>query len=77
MLSGPDVQSPTAGYRSTVEPDAVDAVRFEGFVIVGRVHAEDGPGGCGRLRLRRGVREVGLQDRAAFDAASSGSRGCA
>jgi hypothetical protein len=65
------------GHRSTVEPDAVDAVRFEGFVIAGRVRTEDGPGGCGRLQLRRGVREVGLQVRVAFGAASSGSTGCA
>ncbi|MGW9025221.1 hypothetical protein ACWGQ5_13505 [Streptomyces sp. NPDC055722] len=66
-----------------MEPDAVDAVRFEGFVIAGRVHAEDWSRRVhllrDSLRLRRGaaLREVGLQDRAAFEAASSGWRDCA
>ncbi|HVV19959.1 MAG TPA: BTAD domain-containing putative transcriptional regulator, partial [Pseudonocardiaceae bacterium] len=61
---GPD------GYRLRVEPDAVDAVRFER--LVGRARDDDDPR---RLRealaLWRGaaMQDVGLQESAAFDAA--------
>jgi predicted ATPase/DNA-binding SARP family transcriptional activator len=58
------------GYRLVVEPDAVDAVRFER--LVGQAHDEDDPS---RLRealaLWRGaaMQDVGLQESAPFDAA--------
>src|SRR4029077_15778671 len=63
------------GYRLTVEPDAVDAVRFER--LVGQARTDEGPQ---RLRLLlealalwRGaaLQDVGLQDSAAFDAAAT------
>ena len=61
------------GYRLRVEPDAVDAVRFERLVGQAR-HDEDPP----RVRLLRealalwrgaAMQDVGLPDSAAFDAA--------
>ncbi|MGO4612570.1 BTAD domain-containing putative transcriptional regulator [Nocardia sp. 2YAB30] len=61
------------GYRLRVEPDAVDAVRFERLVAQGR-NAED-PRRLGWLRealaLWRGaaMQDIGLQESAAFDAA--------
>jgi len=64
------VEGQTNGYRLTVEPDAVDAVRFER--LVGQARNDDDPR---RLRealaLWRGaaMQDVGLQDSAAFDTA--------
>ncbi|MEO3748428.1 BTAD domain-containing putative transcriptional regulator [Plantactinospora sp. B5E13] len=61
------------GYRLTVEPDAVDAVRFER--LLNRAHDGEDPQSVGRLRealaLWRGaaMQDVGLTDSAAFDAA--------
>ncbi|MGW1161280.1 BTAD domain-containing putative transcriptional regulator [Streptomyces sp. NPDC002519] len=70
------VEGQTDGYRLTVEPDAVDAVRFERLVIAGRARAEDASRRARLLRealeLWRGaaMQDVGLQDSAAFDAAA-------
>ncbi len=65
------VEGQTDGYRLRVEPDAVDAVRFERLVAQAR--NDEGPQGVRRLRealaLWRGaaMQDVGLQDSAAFD----------
>ncbi len=67
------VEGQTDGYRLTVEPDAVDAVRFER--LVGQARNGDDPRRAQRLRdalaLWRGpaMQDVGLQESAAFDAA--------
>ena len=67
------VEGQTDGYRLTVEPDAVDAVRFER--LVGRARDDEDPQRVRLLRealaLWRGaaMQDVGLQDSAAFDAA--------
>jgi hypothetical protein len=67
------VEGQNGGYRLMVEPDAVDAVRFERLVGQAR-HAEDPQ----RVRLLRealaswrgaAMQEVDLQDSTAFDAA--------
>jgi predicted ATPase/DNA-binding SARP family transcriptional activator len=64
------VEGQATGYRLTVEPDAVDAVRFER--LVGQARNDEDPR---RLRealaLWRGaaMEDVGLQESAAFDAA--------
>ena len=67
------VEGQTDGYRLTVEPDAVDAVRFER--LVGQARSDEDPR---RLRLLRealalwrgaAMQDIGLQDSAAFDAA--------
>ncbi|SCF09954.1 Predicted ATPase [Micromonospora chaiyaphumensis] len=67
------VEGLTDGYRLTVEPDAVDAVRFER--LIGRARNHEDPE---RLRLLRdalalwrggAMQDVGLSDSAAFDAA--------
>lgn len=64
------------GYRLRVEPDAVDAVRFERLVIAGQARAGDASGRARLLRealeLWRGaaMQDVGLPDSAAFDAAA-------
>ncbi|MFG2138592.1 BTAD domain-containing putative transcriptional regulator [Streptomyces sp. NPDC048650] len=69
------VESRPDGYRLTVEPDAVDAVRFERLLTAGRACTEDASRRVRLLRealeLWRGaaVQDVGLQDSAAFDAA--------
>ncbi|GIG89094.1 SARP family transcriptional regulator [Plantactinospora endophytica] len=61
------------GYRLTVDPDAVDALRFER--LVGRARQEEGPPRVRLLRealdLWRGtaMQDVGLTDSEAFDAA--------
>jgi predicted ATPase len=61
------------GYRLTVEPDAVDAVRFER--LVGEAHNDEDPRRVRLLRealaLWRGaaMQGVGLSDSAAFDSA--------
>ncbi|MEV0030449.1 BTAD domain-containing putative transcriptional regulator [Nocardia sp. NPDC050793] len=67
------VEGQTDGYRLRVEPDAVDAVRFERLVAQARNDGD--PRGVQRLReaiaLWRGaaMQDVGLQESAAFDAA--------
>jgi predicted ATPase/DNA-binding SARP family transcriptional activator len=67
------VEGQTDGYRLRVEPDAVDAVRFER--LVGRARGDEDPRRVRLLRealaLWRGaaMQDVGLQDSAAFDAA--------
>ena len=67
------VEGQTDGYRLTVEPDAVDAVRFER--LVGQARDDEDPRRIRLLRealaLWRGaaMQDVGLQDNAAFDAA--------
>ncbi|MFF4399772.1 BTAD domain-containing putative transcriptional regulator [Streptomyces sp. NPDC001480] len=69
------VEGLTDGYRLTVEPDAVDAVRFERLVVAGQARTEDGSRRVRLLRealgLWRGaaMQDVGLRDSAAFDAA--------
>ena len=69
------VEGQTGGYRLTVEPDAVDAVRFER--LVGQARDDEDPRRVRLLRealaLWRGaaMQDVGLQDSAAFDAAVS------
>jgi predicted ATPase/DNA-binding SARP family transcriptional activator len=68
------VEGQPNGYRLTVEPDAVDAVRFERLVGQAR---DDEDQRLRRLRaaltLWRGaaMQDVGLQDSAAFDAAAT------
>ncbi|MBM0236629.1 winged helix-turn-helix domain-containing protein [Micromonospora sp. ATA32] len=67
------VEGQTDGYRLTVEPDAVDAVRFER--LVGQARDDEDPQRVRRLRealaLWRGaaMQDVGLPDSAALDAA--------
>ena len=67
------VKGQTDGYRLTVEPNAVDAVRFER--LVGQARHDQDPQRVRLLRealaLWRGpaMQGVGLQDSAAFDAA--------
>lgn len=69
------VESRTDGYRLTVEPDAVDAVRFERLAVAGQACTEDASRRVRLLRealeLWRGaaMQDVGLEDSAAFDAA--------
>ncbi len=67
------VEGQAGGYRLTVEPDAIDAVRFERLVVQAR-HEE----GARRVQLLRealalwrgaAMQDVGLQESAAFDAA--------
>ena len=67
------VEGQPGGYRLTVEPDAVDAVRFERLVRQAR-HEDD----AGRVRLLRealalwrgpAMQDIGLQESATFDAA--------
>nr|WP_246096074.1 BTAD domain-containing putative transcriptional regulator [Streptomyces botrytidirepellens] len=74
-LPGGVVEGRADGYRLAVEPDAVDAVRFERLVTAGRARTDE----CSRrarllreaLGLWRGaaMQDVGLRDSAAFDAA--------
>ncbi|MDH6461856.1 putative ATPase/DNA-binding SARP family transcriptional activator [Micromonospora sp. A200] len=69
------VEGQPDGYRLTVEPDAVDAVRFERLVTAGQVRDDDRPRRVRLLRealaLWRGaaLQDVGLQGSGAFDAA--------
>ena len=69
------VEGQTDGYRLKVEPDAVDAVRFERLVNAAQVRNEDDPRRVQLLRealgLWRGaaMQDVGLQDSEAFEAA--------
>ncbi|MET8906094.1 BTAD domain-containing putative transcriptional regulator [Micromonospora sp. NPDC004551] len=73
VLPEGSVDGQTDGYRLTVEPDAVDAVRFER--LVGQARTDDEPRRVRLLRealaLWRGaaMQDVGLPDSAAFDAA--------
>ena len=68
------VEGQVDGYRLRVEPDNVDAVRFERLVAAGSVRAGQDPRRVELLRealgLWRGaaMQDVGLQDSAAFDA---------
>jgi predicted ATPase/DNA-binding SARP family transcriptional activator len=64
------VEGHTNGYRLRVEPDAVDAVRFER--LLGQASSDENPRLLREaLALWRGaaMQDVGLQDSAAFDAA--------
>jgi predicted ATPase/DNA-binding SARP family transcriptional activator len=69
------IEGQPGGYRLTVEPDAVDTVRFER--LVGQARHEEGPRRLWLLRealaLWRGaaMQDVGLQESAAFDAAAT------
>nr|WP_202447900.1 BTAD domain-containing putative transcriptional regulator [Streptomyces sp. SID5468] len=69
------VEGHTDGYRLAVEPDAVDAVRFERLVGAARGGAEDGSRRVEPLRAALGLwrgaalQDVGLRDSAGFDAA--------
>lgn len=75
VLPGGAIEGQPDGYRLMVEPDAVDAVRFERLVGAGQARAGDG---ARRVRLLReglglwrgaAMQDVGLRDSAAFDAA--------
>jgi predicted ATPase len=72
-LPGGVIEGQTGGNRLTVDPDAVDALRFERLVALAR--QEEGPGRVRLLRealaLWRGaaMQDVGLEDSAAFGAA--------
>jgi predicted ATPase/DNA-binding SARP family transcriptional activator len=74
-LPGGSIDGQTDGYRLTVAPDAVDAVRFERLVAATQVRTDDDQRRAGLLRealaLWRGaaMQDVGLPDSAAFDAA--------
>ena len=74
-LPGERVGGQTDGYRLRVEPDAVDAVRFER--LVGQARNDEDPRRVRRLRealaLWRGaaMQDVGLPESAAFDAAAT------
>ncbi|MDX8052212.1 BTAD domain-containing putative transcriptional regulator [Lentzea sp. BCCO 10_0798] len=74
-LPDPLVEGMTDGYRLAVDPDAVDAVRFER--LGARARADEGSLRVQRLRdaleLWRGpaLQDVGLQESAAFDAAAT------
>jgi predicted ATPase/DNA-binding SARP family transcriptional activator len=67
------VEGQTDGYRLKVDPDSVDAVRFER--LIGQARADEDPRRVQTLRealaLWRGtpMQDVGLQESAAFDAA--------
>ncbi len=67
------IEGQTGGYRLTVEPEAVDALRFER--LIARARQEEGLQRVGLLRealgLWRGsaMQDVGLEDSEAFDAA--------
>ncbi|MBE1485794.1 BTAD domain-containing putative transcriptional regulator [Plantactinospora soyae] len=74
VLPEGSVEGHTDGYRLAVEPDAVDAVRFERLVSAGQVRNDDPR----RVRLLRealalwrgtAMQDVGLPDSAAFNAA--------
>ncbi|MCP2243858.1 BTAD domain-containing putative transcriptional regulator [Lentzea aerocolonigenes] len=74
-VPGAVVEALTDGYRLTVDPDAVDAVRFERLGAQAR--NDQGPLRVQRLRdaleLWRGpaMQDVGLQDSEAFEAAAT------
>ncbi|HEX5994593.1 MAG TPA: BTAD domain-containing putative transcriptional regulator [Jiangellales bacterium] len=72
-LPGGVIEGQTGGYRLVVEPDAVDALRFER--LIGQANQEEG---LQRVRLLRealalwrgaAMQDVGLADSEAFDAA--------
>jgi predicted ATPase/DNA-binding SARP family transcriptional activator len=72
-LPGGVIEGQAGGYRLTVDPDAVDASRFERLLV--RARQQDGTGRLELLRealgLWRGaaMQDVGLADSEAFDAA--------
>ncbi|MFR9727400.1 BTAD domain-containing putative transcriptional regulator, partial [Streptomyces sp. MS19] len=75
LLPEGTVEGRPDGYRLGVDPDAVDAVRFERLLAASRARPDDG---AHRVRLLRealelwrgdALRDIGLQDSAAFDAA--------
>jgi predicted ATPase/DNA-binding SARP family transcriptional activator len=72
-LPGGVIEGQTGGYRLTVDPDAVDALRFERLIALAR--QQEGPGRVRLLRealaLWRGaaMQDVGLEDSEAFGAA--------
>jgi len=72
-LPGGVIEGQTGGYRLTMGPEAVDALRFERLLAQAR--QAEGPG---RLRLLRealalwrgtAMQDVGLEDSEAFDSA--------
>src|SRR5215470_9629446 len=72
-LPGGAIEGQAGGYRLTVDPDAVDALRFER--LIGRARQEEG---LQRVRLLRealalwrgaAMQDVGLADSESFDAA--------
>ncbi|WP_189669554.1 BTAD domain-containing putative transcriptional regulator [Promicromonospora soli] len=73
VLPDGSIEGQPSGYRLRVEPDAVDAVRFER--LVGKARADDGPRRVQLLRdalaLWRGaaMQDIDLEGSAAFDAA--------
>jgi len=74
-LPGGVIEGQTGGYRFTVDPDAVDALRFERLVAQAR--QEEGPGRVRLLRealaLWRGaaLQDVALEDSEAFGAVTT------
>ena len=72
MLPTGSIEGQPGGYRLTVAPDAVDALRFERLLVQAR--QEEGPGRVRLLRealaLWRGaaMQDVALEDSQAFDA---------
>ena len=75
VLPEGSVEGLTDGYRLRVEPDAVDAVRFER--LVSQTRNDEDPRGVSRLRealaLWRGaaLQDIGLQESTTFDAAAT------
>jgi predicted ATPase/DNA-binding SARP family transcriptional activator len=75
LLPEGSIEGHTDGYRLTVQPDAVDAVRFERLVTAGQLSGDDDPQRVRLLRealaLWRGaaMQDAGLPDSAAFNAA--------
>lgn len=75
VLPEGSIEGQPDGYRLTVRPDAVDAVRFERLLGAGQSRAEDAARRAPLLRealgLWRGaaLQDVGLQESEAFDAA--------
>ena len=69
------IEGQTDGYRLALEPDAVDAVRFERLINAGKVQTDDDPRRARLLRealaLWRGaaMQDVSLPDSTAFGAA--------
>jgi DNA-binding SARP family transcriptional activator len=75
VLPEGSVEGQTDGYRLTVEPDAVDAVRFERLITASKVGRDDD---LRRVRLLRealglwrgaAMQDIDLPDSSAFDAA--------
>jgi predicted ATPase/DNA-binding SARP family transcriptional activator len=76
-LPGVVIDGQPEGYVLRVEPDAVDAVRFERLAIAGQARGQDGSVRARLLRealdLWRGaaMQDVGLPDSGAFDSAAA------